>query len=114
VIEVAEIITAVIGGGGVTAIGTYHATKRRLQTSTEALYMKQFDRQVARYLDEIKTKDDRIDRLYDRVDEASAKTDQARAECDEKIRELESRMREEFKREITKNGTRALVVEADE
>lgn len=103
-----ELLAALFGGGTISALLTYFVTRQKLALSTEALYMKQFDAQVARYLEEIKSKDAKIEQLYNRVDEANDKAEKTKNECDRKIRELEERMRAEWRREITANGKKPI------
>lgn len=106
-----ELIGAASGGGIISALASYFSIRRKVGGDLEAQYMKAFDANVQRHLEEIKSKDARIDKLYEKVDSAEARMRRAledeRHQCKEAMEELEKRLRKEWDRQIT-DGRRRL------
>lgn len=106
-----ELIGAASGGGIISALASYFSIRRKVGGDLEAQYMKAFDANVQRHLEEIKSKDERIDKLYEKVDSAEATMRAAmeseRKKCKEELEALEKRLKEEWDRQIT-DGRRRL------
>tara|TARA_R100000808_G_C2151643_1_gene160796 strand:+ start:4340 stop:4726 length:387 start_codon:yes stop_codon:yes gene_type:complete len=105
-----ELLGAVGGGGLISALTTYFSVRQKVGSELEREFMKAFDANVQRHLEEIKAKDERIDKLYEKVDSAESRMRQAledeRHQCKEELIELERRLKEEWDRQITDGRNR--------
>jgi Skp family chaperone for outer membrane proteins len=96
--NLAEIITAIGGGGAVSSALTYLTVRKKVGTDLEAEFMKRFD-------EAIKRREERIDKLEEKLDTKEQQlmdaVQEEREQCKQELLELELRLEEKWERLIT-------------